>query len=490
MHPVLAIHAGDMHLHAAWLDAPNSSVRLEDKDDPQKLVTPSLFALRAGGASFGIEAQWAIRSFPASIPWQFHRACLLGKQPPQNDDQGRRLTAAAFIALSARRLTQLTAAWLKAPPLIAVSVPNSLPEETLRYLSVLVSETTDCPCIVVPESQALVAYNPALAADGITLFIQQDDDALRLWMNGGDCTLKSRDIPSMGLCAIRQLWMQNWNHDAAIAVSGVSLFDGSHCPDLETIWQDLWRYVNAKPHLKPKLPRWTAVRQSRLFPLVLTPVGAQRLILELAEKISMHVRQFLDDCPLETSGIGKVVSIGQAGVNRELQKLLKTQPVLEKTPIFQADTAAFALGCASRAATLHGVQPALLTHAPFTLGVMGTSTEKSGAIFKQLVSKGEPLPAKATIALAVNPDKQRLLTVALARVETSTEPEVVHQSEFGPMQGQGLLKIQVTVVWEGTGRFRLLAFDASTYASLVLLDCSEIYCGEKVVGASHLKAFE
>lgn len=492
---ILAIHVGDMYVRAAWKVASNAPTRMEDTVEFQRYCTPSLIAVDKGGALLGYPAQMAASGGGVTpLLWRYSRGGLNDGTFAVRDGAGRGLTASAFTALTARRLVEESEAWLQSPPDVVLVVPDKLGPKERLGLSRLVADATQRPISICGEDQALLAGLGLPKTGGKGLIVSVDDDALRLRVvdlagNDAPC-LASQTVPALGMQALRSAWLSQWSQDLVGLLADVALFDGAASADFERIWQDIWQCLDTDPRLSVRMPTWTVVRGSTVIPLVFPLPVAEAAIGSFSLGIGARVEQLLAgaDCLAQT--LAAVAVVAPTGLGRIVAKALTKEMGIRDAIVRTADPGVYAQGAARR--RLEVAEPGfhVLATAPFKLGALGALKDEKGLVLKPLIEAGVSLPAQASFSILANRDVQRRVLVKLAQQLTDGQPELCHMAEFGPLQGQGMLRVKVNVVWESDGRIVATAVDAETEIALPLLDASDVLPAGPVLGAAHIRLLD
>jgi hypothetical protein len=484
-----------MYVRAAWKDASNAPTRMEDGVELQRFCTPSLITIDQGGALLGYPAQMAAWGGGARpLLWRYSRGGLNDSTFVARDAAGRGLTASAFTALTARRLVKECGAWFHSPPDVVLVVPDKLGPAARLGLSTLVADATQRPVQVCGEDQALLAGLKMPQTGGTGLVVSVDDDALRLRVIdlAGSATpgRASRTVPGLGMQALRDAWLSQWSRDFGELIPGVSLFECSDSADFEKMWQDVWQCLDSDPRLNARMPAWTVVRGSTVIPLVFPRPVAEAAIGVFARDVVARVGQLLADADCRAQSLAAVAVVAPIGLGRILAKALTKEIGVKDAMVRVADPGVYAQGAATR--RLDVVEPGfqILAAAPFKLGALGASKDDKGLVLKPLIEAGAPLPAHASFSIVANRDVQRRLVIKLAQQQADGQPELCHLAEFGPLHGQGMLRVKVNVVWEPDGRIGATAVDAETEIPLPLLDASDVVPAGPVIGSAHIRLLD
>lgn len=492
---ILAIHVGDMYVRAAWKDASNAPTRMEDAVEFQRYCTPSLVAIDKGGALLGYPAQM-VASGGGSAPllWRYSRGGLNESTFVVRDGTGRGLTASAFTALTARRLVEECRAWFPSPPDIVLVVPDKLSPIARLGLSTLVADATQRPISVCGEDQALLAGLDMPEAGGKCLVVSIDDDALRMRivdLKGSEAPGRVfQTVPSLGMQVLKDAWLSRWSRDAGDLLQGISLFECIESADFEKMWQDIWQCLDTDPRLDSRMSAWTVVRNSTVIPLVFPLPVAQAVVGAFAMDVVARVGQFLTGADYQAQSLAAVVVIAPLGLGRVVAKALTKQVNVSEAIVQTADPSVYAQGAARRWFDVAEPGFQAISIAPSRLGAMGASKEGRGEVMKPLLEAGVPLPAHASFSILANRDVQRRLVIKLAQQQDGGQPELCHMAEFGPLQGQGMLRVKVNVVWGTDGRVCATAVDAETETALPLQDACDVVPAGPVIGAAHIRLMD
>ena len=151
-----------------------------------------------------------------------------------------------------------------------------------------------------------------------------------------------------------------------------------------------------------------------------------------------------------------------------------------------SDSGIYSKGAAKRRLVERDPGFDILVAAPCMLGALGAAKDDGGVVLKPLIEAGASLPASASFSVMANRDVQRRLTVKLAQQKNGDKPALCRMTEFGPLQGQGVLRVKVNVTWEPDGRIHANAVDAETEIALSVLDDCEVVSAGPVIGAAHI----
>lgn len=492
--PILAVHLGDMYLRAAWKDSVNAPTRMEDTNEFQRYCTPSLIAIDKGSPQLGYTAQMAASAAAAKpLLWKYSRGGLNESTFLVRDDAGRGLTASAFTALTVRRMVEESAAWLSAPPDVVLVVPDKLGALARLELSTLVTDATQRPVSICGEDQAM-ATGLKLPESGNHLVLSVDDDALRLRvidMSAGDArTLESKTVPGLGMGALKATWIGRWSQDAEDVLPGSPLFAGTESAEFERIWQDIWQCLDTDPRLAARMPTWTVVRGSAVLPVVFPLPVARAEVSRFAAEVVKIVGQFLAGATYQAQSFPVFVVVAPLGLGRFIADAMDKELGFDGTRARVCDPAVYATGGAKRRLATKAPGFEGLAAAPFKLGALGAAKDEGGLVLKPLVESGAPMPASASFTIMANRDLQRRLVVKLAHQKNDDKPVLCHMTEFGPLQGQGMLRVKVNVVWDSGGRLQATAVDAETEIGLPVMDDYDVVPSGPVLGAAHIRLLD
>lgn len=489
---VLAVHLGDLHLRAAFLDRLNAPTRIEDKSETQSFITPSLATVDPGGILLGYPALMAAsgnRSTP--VRWRYRRASLARCEVLAQDDQGRGLTSAAFAALTARRLGAESCAWSSPPPDLVLVVPDTLTADERLRLATLANEVAEHPVGILGEDQALLFGLGLTQTDSPLLLISVDDDATRLrLLKQGDNFPTEQSLPALGLRALRTAWLERWNSEAEALLPGSQAFGDGESFEFEKIWQDIWQCLETDPRFKPKMPTWPLLRQSSLLPLSVSRTAIKAEVEAFWNNLAPIAERFLAETANAGGTLAAVVLVAPAAVSRTALTALAERLSIPQERCRAVTADAYASGAARMYASGHCGHPAERTSTAHGLCVLGMTKDATNPTVKHLIDAGSPLPASASFSVMVNRDVQKRLSISLARELDGGGTEVSHQFEFGPLLGQGMQRVKFIVGWAPNGLVTATATDAETEQPLPCTDASEVMAGIPLLGAEHIRQLD
>ena len=484
-----AIHAGDLHLRAAFhgpLDRPTAA---EDNSETQRFLTPSLVAIDPAGALFGYPALMGVEARrPDTRTWRYRRNGLSSRDIVSTDSQGRGLTSESFAACAISKLGTEARVWSATTPDLALVVPSEIEPAARLRLAALAGETAGRPVTVIGEDDALMQIlEPAL--DGDHLIVSVDDDAMRVRVvrrNGcAVSVMASEEVENLGLVALRASWLTRWNIEAATLVADAAAFADGDSFEFERMWQDIWDCLNADPRDKPKMPTWPLLRRSAVAALA---VPRAALFAEIKERWHSAVavaERILATTEIPAASLSRLVVVA----DKALAKLIAASVgdalgiAAPRRVLLGAD--AYARGGAALAAQ-GTIEQIKLSHTPYGLGVIGMAKDGAGTTVRALIEKGAPLPAEATFSLMANRDAQKRLLLSLET--TGGDGAVGYRFEFGPMLGVGMLRVNLHVKWESNGRILVTAVDSESGNTQECIEAVETVAGRPLAGAAHLKA--
>jgi len=482
---VLALHAGDLYLRAAYLGPRDAPHVVEDAVDTSRFQTPSVVALDAGGALLGFPALMtdAVPS-PERVLWRYRREALASGDVVAHDLGQRALTSDAFVAFALRRLAWEATAYAASAPALALTVPGDLAADTVARVTRLAEACTGQTVSVVPEDDALLAALPDLAP-GPWLVASFDDDALRLRVAGGDAA--ARIAPEVhaacGLAALRQRWLERWNADAAALVAGAAAFGAGEGFEFERLWQEVWEALThgaegSAPATQP------LVRQSTLLPLVPHLPALRGDVAALAGAGADAIDAFARG-PAAAAPIAGALIVAEPAVGHAVAALLPGRLALPAASCRVASPDRYARGAALCAAAGRVAANRDLDVAPYQLCVLGLGDDGRPAS-RPLLQPGSALPAATTFTVVANPEVQRHVTLTLVRGGDEAAGRG-HRFEFGPLTGQGVQRVNVSVEWRRDGGIEVTAADRESGAAIPCLDRSELVGGVALAGPRHLQ---
>jgi hypothetical protein len=326
------------------------------------------------------------------------------------------------------------------------------------------------------------------------LIVSIDDDALRLRIvdmaGKGASPLASQTIPRLGMQALKDAWLSGWNRDAKDLLPGIELFSDPESAEFEKIWQDIWQCLDTDPRLNARMPAWTLVRGSTVVPLVFPLSVAVAEIRTIAADVLERLGQFLTEVNFKVQSLSSVVVVAPVGLGRVIAKSLSNELGVEEAVVRTFDASIYSKGAVKRRLFDKDLGFDTLVVAPCMLGALGAPKEEGGVVLKPLIEAGASLPASASFSVMANRDVQRRLTVKLAQQKNGEKPALCHLTEFGPLQGQGMLRVKVNVTWDPDGRINANAVDAETEIALPVLDDCDVVPAGPVLGAQHIFQLE
>ncbi len=252
--------------------------------------------------------------------------------------------------------------------------------------------------------------------------------------------------------------------------------------DFEKIWQDIWQCLDTDSRFKPVMPTWTVVRHSTVVPLAFSRAAAEAEITKFLHSIGARVEAMLSAATGSARQLAEVVLVGPTAIGRILAPVLSEHFSLPPDRVRCATNGIYAQGAALRYACRPRPGYMGLAHAPSELGALGVSKDDTGLTFKTLIAAGTPLPAAASFSVMSNRDVQRRLVIKLANQTSGGPVELRYQAEFGPLQGQGMLKVKINVVWAADARVTVTAVDGETEQLLPPLQVNDMTAAGPVLG--------
>ena len=484
---VLAIHLGDIHLRASYLDRINAPTAIEDDSEAQSFSTPSLVTIDRGGALLGNPALMVAAEAPAAtVRWRYRRSALLSRSIVATDGNGLGLTSEAFTALALRRLAYEAHAWTSDQPQLAIVTPAELAPDARLRLASLAGAAAGQSVRLVDEDQALRAAL-GIAAQTRLLAVSIDDDATRVRFGSVAEPGPEHCHPELGLAALRQAWLTGWNADCASLLGGSDCFGDGDTPDFERIWQDIWEVLNADPRFKTPTPVWPLVRQSALLPLTAPREALRAAVQKHAQAIAAVLEQ-----PAEAKGSAYMLAVvGERALTTALVEILAKRWNLPADRCRTCAGHVYAAGATRLLASNASPAAPRLDAAPATLGVLGMARDEANLSFRALINAGAPLPASATFSVMANRDTQKRLALSLARqAPDQSQPVVSQRYEFGPLLGQGMQKLKITLQWGVDGRIEASATDAESGRAVPCSAWHDVVNGTTLLGAQHLEQFD
>ena len=488
---VLAIQIGDIHLRSAYLDRINAPTAIEDDSETQSFVTPSLVTIDRGGALLGNPALMVAAEAPAAtVRWRYRRAALLSRSVVATDDKGLGLTSEAFAAFALRRLAYEAHAWTSDRPQLAIVTPAELAADACLRLSSLAASATGQAVALVDEDRALRAAL-RIGAKTRLMVVSIDDDATRVRLGSEGGPLLERNHAELGLGALRLSWLERWNADCASLLGGADCFGDGDTPDFERVWQDTWEVLNADPRFKTPIPIWPLVRQSQLLPLTGPRESLRAAVQGHAQAIADAIERPAEAGRSSAAGDFMLVVVGEPALGRALADLLARRWDLPAHCWRTCHSGIYAAGATRLLAASPGLPAPRLDSAPATLGVLGMARDEANLSFRALISAGTALPATATFSVMANRDTQKRLALSLARQSADqAQPVISQRFEFGPLLGQGMQKLKITIQWANDGRVTASATDAESGHGVPCCAWHDIVNGTTLLGAQHLAAFD
>ena len=376
---------------------------------------------------------------------------------------------------------------------VVLVVPDKLGALARLELSTLVTDATQRSVSICGEDQAL-ATGLNLPTSGHHLLVSVDDDALRLRivdLSASDAQpLASKTVPGLGMGALKEAWLDRWCHDAEELLPGSPLFSGTESADFEKIWQDIWQCLDTDMRLSARMPTWTVVSGSTVLPLIFPLPIARAEVGRFAAEVVKLVEQFMAGSKYPAQSLAAVSVVAPLGLGRPVASAMGKDMGFVAAKFRTADPSVYATGGAKRRLATKAPGFDGLAAAPFKLGALGAAKDEGGLVLKPLIEAGAPMPASASFTIMANRDVQRRLTVKLAQQKNDDKPVLCHMTEFGPLQGHGMLRVKVNVVWDSGGRLHATAVDAETEIALPVMDDYEVVPAGPVLGAAHIRLLD
>jgi len=481
----LAIHAGDLHLRAAFMGALDAPAAVEDTAETTRLVTPSFALVDAGGPLLGYPALMACASpRDERVVLRYRRAALAPRTVVARDSRERGLTAETFLALAAGRLVGDARGYTSTAPELVIVVPGALDAGVQRRVARSVAAAADRPVRIVAEDAALFAHAGVEA--GTWLVASVDDDALRLRIveraGGRDDVRAEAELPDAGVGALRAGWLARWNAEANTLVPGARAFDDGNSYEFERLWQDLWDVLDGDPPDPARTLSWPLVRQSTVITLCLHPVT---LLGDVAQAVAAAAARAATLC--EHAGartLDGAVIVASPAWRRALGPALAARLGLDAARCRAFGPDAYPRGAALLAQRGVAAPAADLQAAPHALGVVGLGENGSPTV-RPLIESGQALPATARFTIVADRDAQKQVAVTLTRPDAGgTEG---YRFEFGPLVGNGMQRIGVAVEWRANGTLDARAVDRESGVPIPCRDCVELVADVPLAGAQHLR---
>jgi hypothetical protein len=482
---VLAVHPGDLHLRAAYLGPLNAPHAMEDGYDPAKLVTPSVIALDAGGALLGHAALMAgVIPRAERVLWRYRRAALGRREVVAHDLAQRGLTSDAFVSVALRRLAWEAAAFATAHPQLAVVVPGDLPAAARARLVALAAACTAADVAAIDEDDALFATLPG-ADDGAWLIASWDDDALRLRVAmRGDVRFEPVfpiEIEEAGLLRLRARWLGRWQADAAALAPGAAAFGDGESYEFERIWQDIWECLDEQ---RAAAGPWPLVRQSALLPLGLHLPAVREALHAHAAVAAEQLAGLRATLATRAEAVRGVVVVGSPALRDALAAPIAARLQLTSAQMVHRGADAYARGAALLAGAGAGRSTLQIDRAPHGLSVLGLGDD-GRPVMRPLLEAGTALPASVAFTLVADRDAQRDIMVTLTGGDAPSAS--AQRFIFGPLAGNGMQRVTVSVEWSSDGTLAVSAADRETGTPIPCADCSELAGEVALAGPAHLR---
>jgi hypothetical protein len=482
--PVLAIHAGDLHLRAAHIGPLDAPAAVEDAVEPARFVTPSIASLDVGGALLGYPVLMADGVPRAErVTWRYRRAALEDRSVIARDARERGLTSETFLALAAARLAADARGYAAATPEIALVVPDDLQPTTRSRLAAVVADCAMRPVQVIGETAALLAA--CRCHDGTWLIASVDDDALRLRVvarseQGLEC-IAAAQVDEAGVSAVRARWLADWNAQVAALVPEARGFEDGDTFEFERLWQDLNEALDNDAGDSTRTLTWPLLRRSTVITLCAHTASLLEQLSECVAGVGPRVRQLLETGP----PLDGVIVVGGPAFRRAVLAQLQPELPLAKTRCMTAGADAYARGGATLAVRGEGRVTVDLSEAPHALGVVGLG-EEGVATVRTLVHAGQALPAAAQFTIVADRSVQKDVIVTLTRSQQVADAAYRH--EFGPLLGSGVQRIGIAVEWGRNGGIEVRAVDRETGAPIPCMQRVELSSGIPLLAAQYLRS--
>ncbi len=492
---VLAIHMGDLYVRSSFLDPTNAPTTIEDESESQRFLTPSIATLDGGGGLLGYPALLASANVRAGTTrWRYRRSGLTNHSAALSDSKGRGLTSGAFAALVTRRLCTDAVGWTASQPEPVLIVPSEMSGYERLALATLASESAERPVGTLDEDQSLMFGLGIAPSEAPVLVISVDDDSARLRLlkrvDGEMRAMFVQVLPAQGLLALRQAWLDRWNREVNQLIPGSEAFGDGESFEFEMVWQDIWQCLEIDPRLKPRMPTWSAVRNSTLVPLTISRQSLQADLDTFWLSIGQAAVGLLTQATCAPSKLSSLVVVAPTAIGRVLCPVIAENLGFPQSLCRTVTANIYAQGGARLFAAAKEKAFNQITKAPHRLGAFGMAKDEAGLTLKPLIEAGAPLPASANFSIMANRDVQKRLSIRLAREVAGGPPEVCQQTEFGPLHGQGMQKIKINVAWTQDGRVAMTALDAESGDPLPVLDSHEMAASGPKLSGLHIRQLD
>ena len=481
----LALHAGDLHLRAAFVGALDAPASVEDAAETTRTMTPSVAVLDTGGPLLGHAALMACANpRDERVVWRYRRATLAPRTVLARDARERGLTSESFLALAASRLVSDARGYTASAPELVVVLPGTADAEMRRRVARSVASASERPVRIVCEDAALFAH--AAIETGTWLIVSADDDALRLRVveraRDGEGLRTAVEMPEAGVSALRDAWLARWNAEAAALVPGARAFDDGDSYEFERLWQEVWDVLDADAPDAARTIVSPLVRQSTVITLCVHPAS---LLADLRRAVESGVARAATVCAAADGGVlDGVIVVASPAWRRLLAPALAERLRVDAARCRSFGPDAYARGAAALARRDRAPLAGDLQAAPHALGVVGLG-EDGRASVRPLFQSGQALPATARFTIVADRDAQKHVSVTL--VQPDADPGTGYRFEFGPLAGDGMQRIGVAVEWRPDGTLDARAVDRDSGVSIPCRDCVELAADLPLAGVQHLR---
>jgi hypothetical protein len=482
----LAIHAGDLHVRAAFMGALDAPAGVEDAAEPARMVTPSFALLDAGGPLLGYPALMACANpRDERVAWRYRRAALAPRTVLARDTRERGLTSESFLALAAGRLAGDARGYTSSAPELVIVVPGALDAGAQRRVARSVATAAGQPVRVVAEDAALFAHAEIEA--GTWLVVSVDDDALRLRVvdraGGGAEPRAVAELPEAGVGALRSAWLRRWNAEAAALVPGTRAFDDGNTYEFERLWQELWDALDGDVPDPARTMGWPLVRQSTVITLCVHLASLLGDVGQAAAAGAGRVRELRDEAG--AGALDGVLIVASPAWRRALAPAIAARLGMDATRCRGFGPDAYPRGAALLAQRGGAPLASDLQAAPHALGVVGLGEDGKPGV-RPLIADGQTLPATARFTIVADRDAQKHVSVTLVRPDAGAGEG--YRFEFGPLVGDGMQRIGVAVEWRADGTLDARAVDRESGLPIPCRDCVELVADVPLAGVQQLRA--
>jgi hypothetical protein len=256
--------------------------------------------------------------------------------------------------------------------------------------------------------------------------------------------------------------------------------------EFEKIWQDIWQCLDTDPRFKPAMPTWAVVRKSMVVPLAFSRSAAEAEVRSFLHGVGACIERILTATVYPSHMLSNVVVVGPTAIGRMLAPVLSKQFGCAQEQVRTVPSDVYAQGAALHYTRTRELGYVLLPHAPCELGALGAAKDDAGLTLKTLIAAGTSLPASASFSVMVNRDVQRHLVIKLASRVSGAPAELRYQAEFGPLSGQGMLKIKINVTWTTDARLAVTAVDTESEQVVPLMDAYDMVPAGPIIGVADI----